>query len=131
MPSFGTRSRRRLDTCDPRLQQVFNAVVRHFDCTILKGHRPEDEQNQAVADEKSQLPWPQGKHNGVPSKATDAAPYPIDWEDRERFTYFAGFVKGIALGMGFELRWGGDWNGDWQVRDNSFDDLVHFELVEG
>lgn len=131
MPQFGNTSRARLDTCDPRLQQIFNAVVRHFDCTILTGHRDEAAQNQAVAEGKSQLRWPDGKHNRAPSVAVDVAPYPIDWEDRERFTYFAGFVKGIALGMGFELRWGGDWDSDWQVRDNSFDDLVHFEIAEG
>ena len=34
-----------------------------------------------------------------------------------------------ALGMGIKLRWGGDWDGDWQTRDNTFDDLPHFELA--
>jgi len=32
--------------------------------------------------------------------------------------------------MGVDLRWGGDWDGDTEVRDNGFDDLVHFEIVE-
>jgi len=32
--------------------------------------------------------------------------------------------------MGVDLRWGGDWDSDTEVRDNSFDDLVHFEIVE-
>jgi peptidoglycan LD-endopeptidase CwlK len=27
------------------------------------------------------------------------------------------------------LRWGGDWSMDFEVRDNQFDDLVHFEIV--
>ena len=30
-----------------------------------------------------------------PSRAVDVVPYPIDWDDRERFHLFAGFV--IAL----------------------------------
>jgi len=66
----------------------------------------------------------------LPSLAVDVAPYPIDWNDRERFCYFAGYVKGIAKSLGTELRWGGDWDRDTQVKDNNFDDLPHFELVE-
>lgn len=32
--------------------------------------------------------------------------------------------------MGVTLRWGGDWDSDTEVNDNSFDDLVHFEIKE-
>ena len=62
--------------------------------------------------------------------AVDVAPYPIAWDDRERQTLFAGYVLATAKALGVELRWGGDWDGDTEVRDNQFDDLVHFELVE-
>jgi len=48
--------------------------------------------------------------------------------DRERFTYFAGYVVGIAYQMGLKIRWGGDWDMDTQVKDNNFDDLPHFEI---
>ena len=30
--------------------------------------------------------------------------------------------------MGIDLIWGGDWDGDTDLKDNAFDDLVHFEL---
>ena len=43
-------------------------------------------------------------------------------------SYFAGVVKGIASQMGIGIRWGGDWDMDTEVKDNRFDDLVHFEL---
>lgn len=104
-------------------------MVKEFDCTILVGHRPEEEQNTAFNDGKSQLQWPDGEHNSLPSKAVDAAPYPVDWLDRERFTLFAGYVKGVAFMMGIKIRWGGDWDSDTQVNDNKFDDLVHFEEI--
>ena len=65
----------------------------------------------------------------MPSLAIDAAPSPIDWNDRERFFYFAGVVKGVAEEMGIKIRWGGDWDGDNDFDDQTFDDLVHFELV--
>ena len=129
MPSFSDKSLSKLATCDPRLQRVFHEVVRNFDCTILEGHRNRERQNQMVAEGKSQVRWPDGKHNTVPSMAVDVTPYPIVWDDRERQTLFAGYVLATAKAMGVNLRWGGDWDRDTEVRDNSFDDLVHFELV--
>ena len=100
MPSFGKKSQERLNTCDPRLVELFETVVEDFDCTILQGYRDEKEQNKAFEDGFSKLKYPDGSHNKYPSLAVDVAPYPIDWKDRERFTYFAGFVKGIATSMG-------------------------------
>ena len=130
MPRFSEKSISKLATCDPRLQRVFHEVVANFDCTILEGHRNRERQNRMVEEGKSQVRWPDGKHNTVPSKAVDVCPYPIGWDDRERQTLFAGFVLASAKAMGIELRWGGDWNRDTEVRDNTFDDLVHFEIVE-
>ena len=130
MPRFSERSAGRLKECDTRLQRVFERVVETIDCTIITGHRDEAEQNEMFRTGKSQIQWPASKHNSLPSQAVDAAPYPIDWKDRERATLFAGFVMGIAAQMGIKLRWGGDWNRDWQVNDNNFDDLWHFELID-
>lgn len=130
MAKFSDLSTNRLATCDKRLIDVFTEVIKHFDCTIIEGQRGETAQNKAFSEGKSKLKWPNGKHNATPSKAVDAAPYPIDWKDRERILYFAGHVMGIAAKMGIKLRYGGDWNSDTQVKDNSFDDLVHWEVVD-
>lgn len=130
MPSFGKSSQDKLATCDPRLQKVFNEVIKYFDCTVIEGHRGEEAQNKAFAEGKSKLKYPQGKHNKIPSLAADVLPYPIDWNDTNRMRYFAGFVVGIAATMGIKLRWGGDWNQNTELKDNSFNDLPHFELVD-
>ena len=130
MPNFSDKSLAKLATSDPRLQRVFHEVVRNFDCTILEGHRNRERQNQMVEEGKSQVRWPDGKHNTVPSMAVDVCPYPIVWDDRERQTLFAGYVLATAKAVGVNLRWGGDWDRDTEVRDNGFDDLVHFEVVE-
>ena len=130
MPGFSEKSLGKLATCHPLLQRVFYEVVLNFDCTVLEGHRNEVRQNQMVDEGKSQVLWPNGKHNTVPSCAVDVTPYPIVWDDRERQTLFAGYVLATAKAMSVELRWGGDWDRDTEVRDNSFDDLVHFEIVE-
>ena len=128
MARFGKRSRRNLNTCDKKLQDLFNEVVKHFDCSVLVGFRDRDGQNTAYASGHSKVKWPNGKHNTKPSFAVDVAPYPINWDDRERFIYFGGFVKGCAYRMNIPLRWGGDWDSDTQLSDNKFDDLVHFEV---
>jgi hypothetical protein len=129
MPKYSKQSAGRLSTCDPRLQDVFNEVIKHFDCSVLQGHRGQIEQNECVRRGTSKTPWPKSKHNSIPSKAADVAPYPIDWSDRERFAHFAGFVLGIAVLKGVKLRWGGDWNQDRKTKDERFFDAVHFEII--
>ena len=128
MPRFGKTSKQRLATCDKRLQDVFNEVIKIIDCSVLEGHRGEERQNKLQEEGKSKVRYPKGRHNASPSNAVDVAPYPIDWNDRERFHLFAGFVLGVANRMGYTLRWGGDWNMNFQVKDNNFDDFPHFEI---
>jgi peptidoglycan LD-endopeptidase CwlK len=126
---WSAASAARLQTCDPRLQDVFDHVLQIVDCSILAGHRDAATQNRLCDAGKSQLRWPRSKHNTSPSRAVDVAPYPLNWGDRERMTLFAGVVLGVADAQGVPLRWGGDWDCDFQVVDNNFDDLVHFELM--
>ena len=130
MPRFSTRSKSRLHTCDERLVDLFNEVVKKFDCTIIEGHRGKKAQDEAFNKGNSKVKFPNGKHNQSPSVAVDVAPYPIDWSDRDRFHYFSGYVLGIASQMGLKIRWGGDWDMDTKTKDNKFDDLVHFEIKE-
>ena len=135
MPRYSKRSKERLATCDQRLQDVFNEVIKHVDCSILEGHRSKERQNKLYDEKRTKVKYPNGRHNSNPSKAVDVTPYPVKWEDRERLTFFAGFVLGIARSMGINLRWGGNWdmykeNGKWEVADNRFDDFPHFEIYE-
>ena len=129
MPKFGKRSKERLATCDERLQRVFNEVINYVDCSILEGHRSAERQDKLFEEGKTKVKYPNGRHNASPSRAVDVVPYPVDWEDRERFHLFAGFVLGIAYSMDISLRWGGDWNQNFEVDDNQFDDFPHFELI--
>ena len=130
MPYFGRKSKKELATCNDKLRDVFNEVIKHVDCSVLEGHRGEDRQNQLYEEGKTKVYFPNGRHNSNPSRAVDVVPYPIDWDDRERFHLFAGFVLGIAKSKGIDLRWGGDWDRDWTVMDNRFDDFPHFELCD-
>lgn len=130
MPSFSDSSLQRLDTCHPDLQRVFLEVVKHRDCTILCGHRGKTEQDQAFTTGKSTTPWPKSKHNASPSLAVDVMPWystepRVRWDMTNPATShelreFAGFVLGVAAGMGVKLKWGGHWR--------RFFDGPHYEL---
>ena len=132
MPRFGKRSKERLKGVDAKLQNVLNEVVKYFDIAVIEGLRSQERQNELVAQGKSKTKF--GKH--VDGKAVDIAPYPIDWKARDDFHYLGGFVLGMAASMGIKIRWGGDWNasslfkGQRTTKDNNFDDLVHFEILD-
>ncbi len=129
MPSFSEQSRERLSTCHPDLRRLFEAVVAGFDCAILEGVRTKERQLALYKSGVSKTL--NSKHLAGPgglSRAVDVAPCPIDWKDLDRFYFFAGYVRRTAEELGLKVRWGGDWDGDTEVRDNAFNDLVHWEL---
>ena len=124
MPRFGKRSKERLKGVDAKLVNVANELIKLMDVTVIEGLRSQERQNELVAQGKSKTKF--GKH--VAGKALDLAPYPIDWDDRERFHYMGGLIRGIGHSLGVDGRWGGDWDSDGEIADNNFDDLVHVEI---
>lgn len=129
MYRYGRSSKARLATCHPELQRLFNEMIKDWDISILCGHRNEEDQNAAFKSGASKLSWPKGKHNSLPSRAVDAALYPVDWDDTGRHYMFVGMVKQKAKDLGIAIRCGADWDGDNQTTDQTFNDLVHFELI--
>lgn len=138
MPKFGRRSRERLKGVDSKLVNVLNEVVKYYDITVIEGLRTQERQDELIAKGLSKAKY--SKH--TQGKAVDISPYPIDWDARDDFHYLGGFILGIATQMGVNVRWGGDWSSpslDKDVmsgkeqrttKDNGFDDLVHFELID-
>jgi len=124
MPKFGKKSQERLRGVNSELVNVLFELVKIIDVTIIEGVRSQERQDRLVAEGKSKTKF--SKH--ITGRAVDLAPYPIDWNDRDRFHYMGGMLRGIAHQMGVKVRWGGDWNGDGETKDNNFDDLVHIEL---
>jgi peptidoglycan LD-endopeptidase CwlK len=136
MPSFGKKSIERLKTCDPKLQELFNEVVKNYDCSVLEGHRTRERQMELffAKPQRSKVQWPNSKHNTFPSRGIDVVPYfkdspHIRWDDMTAFALFAGYVLGVADQMGIKIRAGIDWNGDWEFNE-TFVDAPHFELVD-
>jgi peptidoglycan L-alanyl-D-glutamate endopeptidase CwlK len=124
MYKFGKRSRNRLKGVDSRLVNVLNELIKIMDVTVIEGLRSAERQEELLAKGATKVKY--SKH--MEGKAVDIAPYPIDWNDRERFHYMGGMVRGIAKALNLDIRWGGDWDSDGEIKDNKFDDLVHIEI---
>lgn len=127
-------SKSRLGEAHKDLQVVFKEVLKHFDHSIICGHRGEQEQDTAFESGFSKVKFPNSKHNQLPSMAVDAVPFPIDWNDTKRMIHFAGYVMATAKMfkdkglITHDFRWGGDWDRDTDLKDNVFQDYPHFEL---
>lgn len=119
MASYGAKSSRRLNTCHVDIQRVMLPAVEIYDNSVIWGFRGEARQNRAFADGFSKKQWPDSRHNTNPSLAIDVIPYPVDWDDIDRFIELSLVIKGAASALGIPLEWGGDW---------SFKDYAHWQL---
>lgn len=120
----------RLVECHKDIQLVFNTVIKRRDNSILCGFRDKEDQDKFFKEKKSKVIWPNSKHNLMPSLAIDSSPYPIpDWKDYRLFDHYAGYVLGIADSLNIKLIWGGDWDNDADLNDQTFNDLIHFQLI--
>ena len=126
MYKFGKRSKERLKGVDHRLIMILDELIKIMDVTIIEGLRSAERQEQLLKKGATKVKY--SKH--MEGKAVDLAPYPIDWEDRDTFHYMAGMVRGIGHLLNIKVRVGADWDSDGNTKDNSFDDLVHIELID-
>ena len=117
MPHFSDLSKSRLIGCDEPLQVVCNEVILYFDVSVIWGQRGQEAQDEAYGNGYSQKKWPYSLHNRIQSLAVDLVPYPIDYNDIERFCLMSGYVLCIAAQKNVSLRWGGTWG-----------DYGHFEI---
>jgi peptidoglycan L-alanyl-D-glutamate endopeptidase CwlK len=130
-----------LHQCHPDLIKLFLEVAIHTNIKILCGKRGQEEQTRMFEMGRSKVEWPNSLHNAHPtvgprrvSHAVDVSPDPIpfkwgqDWKDRVKFYEIAAVVRYEARRMNLSIRWGGDWDGDGDYKDQTFDDLLHFEI---
>ena len=128
---WGAKSLEIWGTLHPKLQELFDEVLKHFDCALTTGYRNAEDQNRAFEKRLSKLRWPDSKHNKLPSEAVDVYPVPISWGEKDRMVYFAGVVMGIAAMKEIKIRWGADWDRDKKPLEDDEFDLGHFELDFG
>jgi peptidoglycan L-alanyl-D-glutamate endopeptidase CwlK len=132
MNKFSQSSLDKLSRVHPSLVRILNAVLPIQDCKIIYGARTREEQERLVKEGLSKTL--NSKHIINPldgfSHAVDVAPYPIDWGNTKRFYYFAGLMVATARAQHVNIRWGGNWDMDEDLDDQTFMDLIHFEIVK-
>lgn len=153
MPKFSDSSLNKLGTCHNDIKMIMQEVIKNIDCQIIYGNRTPEEQfnlfkqgrvknkqgEWVIFDSSKVVTYKDGykklsKHNSFPSMAIDVVPFPIDWIDKERFAFFAGYVISVAHQLKqqgkitHDLVWGADWDSDYNYKEETFKDYPHFEL---
>jgi len=115
---LGTRSMQSLSGVHPDLVDVVKLAITitGVDFTVIEGIRNINRQRELYKAGKSTTM--NSRH--ITGHAVDMVPWPVDWEDLERFEVMAEAMKLAAEELKIPIVWGGDWK--------SFYDAPHFEL---
>ena len=116
---YSVKSQDMLETCHADLIRLFNEAIKHRDVKIICGRRGKKAQDKAYNSGNSLVKYPHSHHNRYPSRAVDATPHPLNWEDIDSFKALGNFIVGLAAGMDIELSWGGEWD---------FKDYGHYQI---
>ena len=125
---LGQRSLDRLKGVNPSLVAVFKRACETmpFDVTVLEGLRSYERQQELLKQGATKVSV--SRH--MSGNALDIAPYPIDWNELERFQIVAEHMFKAAEELGVVIRWGGTWERTFTkpVKWAKFLDAPHFEL---
>ena len=115
---LGTRSMQSLSGVHPDMVAVVKRAIEitGVDFTVIEGIRNINRQRELFKAGKSTTM--NSRH--ITGHAVDMVPWPVDWEDLERFEVMAEAMKTAAEELDIPIVWGGDWK--------SFYDAPHFEL---
>jgi peptidoglycan L-alanyl-D-glutamate endopeptidase CwlK len=118
---LGTRSLQNLSGVHPDLVAVVKRAIQITpqDFTVIEGVRNIERQRQLVA--KGASKTMNSRH--ITGHAVDMVPWPVDWNDLERFKVVSEAMKDAAEELNIPIVWGGDWK--------SFYDGPHFEIPRG
>ena len=115
---LGTRSLQSLSGVHPDMVAVVKRAIEitGVDFTVIEGIRNINRQRELFKAGKSTTM--NSRH--ITGHAVDMVPWPVDWEDLERFEVMSEAMKTAAEELDIPIVWGGDWK--------SFYDAPHFEL---
>lgn len=121
---------KRMEGVHPLLVDWAFRVVSIMDCKVISGVRSLTEQRHMVSigASKTMNSYHLVQDTGY-GHALDLAPYPIDWNDLNRFFALYGVGLAVAHEMGIPVVWGGDWNSNGVFKDQTFNDLPHWQIA--
>lgn len=115
---LGKRSLQSLSGVHPDMVAVVKRAIEvtEQDFTVIEGIRNINRQRELYNAGKSTTM--NSRH--ITGHAVDMVPWPVDWNDLERFEVMSEAMKTAAEELDIPIVWGGDWK--------SFYDAPHFEL---
>lgn len=143
MPALSKTSLNRLQGVNPNLVKVVKRAIQitKQDFTVIQGLRSVEEaytnygKGRTAAQLKTKgvpvkyarpkeakVTWlnnPLGSKH-ISGKAVDLCPYPIDWDDLDKFRLIADAMLKAAKELGVHVSWGGTWK--------TAKDYPHFEI---
>lgn len=130
---LGKTSLARLKGVDETLVNVVKRAIEisEVDFTVLEGVRTLERQCELYAQGRTApgkiVTWTM-KSRHIEGKAVDLVPYPLDWNDLEKFNKIKDAMFQAAKELDVNLRWGADWDGDGNYREKGEYDSPHFEI---
>ena len=130
---LGKTSLARLKGVDETLVNVVKRAIEisEVDFTVLEGVRTLERQRELYAQGRTApgkiVTWTM-KSRHIEGKAVDLVPYPLDWNDLEKFKKIKDAMFQAARELDVNLRWGADWDGDGKYREKGEYDSPHFEI---
>ena len=130
---LGKTSLARLQGVDETLVNVVKRAIEisEVDFTVLEGVRTLERQRELYAQGRTApgkiVTWTM-KSRHIEGKAVDLVPYPLDWNDLEKFNKIKDAMFQAARELDVNLRWGDDWDGDGKYREKGEYDSPHFEI---
>lgn len=130
---LGKTSLARLKGVDETLVNVVKRAIEisEVDFTVLEGVRTLERQRELYAQGRTApgkiVTWTM-KSRHIEGKAVDLVPYPLDWNDLEKFNKIKDAMFQAAKELDVNLRWGADWNENWHYREKGEYDSPHFEI---
>jgi peptidoglycan L-alanyl-D-glutamate endopeptidase CwlK len=103
-----------------------------FEVVVLEGVRTKERQMQLYAQGRTapgpKVTWTMHSTH-FSGRAVDIAPYPINWNDVDRFITLGLEVYHASDELSIPIRWGYDWDGDRNLREKGESDGPHYELI--
>lgn len=130
MYKFSKNSKGKLSTVHSDLQILMEVVLRTnmFDLTVIEGIRSDRRQKMLL--DRGITKTLKSKH--LTGHAVDIGIHKggkLDFDDTRAYYVLAGTILLEAKRLGISVRWGGNWDSDQNFDDQSFNDLVHWELL--
>ena len=132
---LSARSIRRLKDVDPRLIRIVHLAIERtpvdFGVAWMGGIRTDEEQNQLYKDKVSQKDGyiRISKHQFGEAVDLNVFVEGKYVDNKEMLCIVAGVMFACAGALGYTIRWGLMWNQSGDIRDNTFNDQYHFEII--